>query len=226
MAPLQEETPARLERMESDVRRLAARCARDAPDHLEDLAQVARLALWQALRRRPDAPEPLLVRIAERAMLTERRRGRSVDGRLGLDTRRATRWLMQSLDAPQRESQEPLGDALESGPVHAHNLWESPTEAEAMGHVLYEMLRAILTPQEDAVLTLLLVGYRYRDVERVLHLTEKQVLWAQRLLQKKLALLTEEVPPPIILKGRPRPFHPAPEVASLLSELLEVIRQC
>src|SRR3990167_5296525 len=171
MATLQDDTQARLERMEPDVRRLARVLCLGQRDAQEDLAQVGRLAIWQKLQRQPGAPEPLLQCVAKRAMIDSREQGRSVDGRLDPTSRRATRWLMESLDAPQRESQAPLtdglpSDALASGPVHAHNLWESPTEAEAMGHVLYEMLRAILTPREDAVPTLLLVGYRSRHAER------------------------------------------------------------
>ena len=121
-----------LEQMEQDVRRLAGRFTRDRPDTREDLEQVGRLAMWEELRRRPDAPEPLLVRVAERAMINEGRQGHSVDGRLFLGTRRAHTWTLQSMDAPQRESQAPLTDALASGPVHAHNRGASPTEAEAL----------------------------------------------------------------------------------------------
>ncbi|MDP3063818.1 MAG: sigma factor [Chloroflexota bacterium] len=228
-----------LEQMEPDVRRLAQRFTRDRPDAQEDLAQVARLAMWQELCRRPDAPEPLLVRVAERAMIGEGRQGHSVDGRLFLSARRAHTWTLQSMDAPQRESQAPLTDVLASGPVHAHNLWESPTEADAMGRVLYEMLREMLTPQEDAVLTLLLVGYWNREIERQLDLTEKQVRRARSSLQRQVAMLVEadvalygdhaqEAARRAVQarRGRPKPYHVPIAMAALLTELLEVIRQC
>ncbi|MDP2954749.1 MAG: sigma factor, partial [Chloroflexota bacterium] len=65
---LQEETRARLERMVPDVRRLARYWSLSRPHAQDDLAQVARLAIWEGLCRRPDAPEPLLVRIAQDAI--------------------------------------------------------------------------------------------------------------------------------------------------------------
>ncbi|MDP3062295.1 MAG: sigma factor [Chloroflexota bacterium] len=227
-----------LEQMERDVRRLAQRFTRDRPDAQEDLAQVARLAMWQELCRRPDAPEPLLVRVAERAMIGEGRQGHSVDGRLFLGARRAHTWALQSMDAPQRESEKTLADALASGPIRAHNLWESPTERDAMGHMLHDMLRAILQPYEDAVLTLLLVGYRNREVERLLHMTEKQVQRARTSLQGKVAMLVEDDVALYIersqeaarravqaRRGRPKPYHVPLDVEQLLAELMEILRQ-
>ncbi|MDP3062877.1 MAG: sigma factor [Chloroflexota bacterium] len=237
MATLQEETQARLGQMEPDVRRLARYWSLSRPHAQDDLAQVARLAIWQALRRHPDAPEPLLVRIAQDAISHELVRGRSVDNRLNPVSKRRFRWLIESLDAPDPDGPHPIADALASGPVHAHNLWESPTEAEAMGHVLHEMLRAILTPQEDAVLTLFLVGYWNKEAGELLGLTKKQVRWARCSLRKKLATLTEDGVVPVTRTedaarraaqakwGRLRPFHMAPEVVWLLSELMEALRQ-
>jgi DNA-directed RNA polymerase specialized sigma24 family protein len=228
MATLQDDTQARLTQIEPDIRRLARVLCLGQRDAQEDLAQVGRLAIWQKLQRQPGAPEPLLQCVAKRAMIDSREQGRSVDGRLDPVTRRAFRWLIGSLDAPQRESQGPLTNGLASDALdgfHALSLWGAPTEDEALGRVLYAMLRGILTPREDAVLTLLLVGYPYRHVERLLHLTPKEVEWSRRQLQKKLAQLTDGGPRPI-KRGPAKPFHVAPEIAALLSELLEVIRQC
>ncbi|MDP3065063.1 MAG: sigma factor [Chloroflexota bacterium] len=194
MATIQE-PQARLEQLEPDIKRLARRWCRDRPAAAEDLAQVARLAMWLMLKERPDAPVSHLMCKAKEDILDERKRGHSVDGRLDPVTRRSFRWLIESLDAPRLDGQEPLADALESGPVHAHNPWESPVEAEAVGRVLYHTLREDLTPREDALLTLLLIGYGPKGAGALLELTKQQAFRSQQAIQRKaIAVLGLEYP--------------------------------
>ena len=189
MATRQEETQARLEQLEPDIRRLARRWCRDRPDAADDLAQVARLAMWLMLKERPDAPVQHLKYRAKQEILDEKKLGRSVDGRLDPVTRRAFRWLIVSLDAPRLDGQEPLADSLASGPVHAHNLWESPVEEEALGRVLYQTLRELLTPREDTLLALLLLGYLHKEAGAMLRLTKQQVHRTHQAIQRKAVVL-------------------------------------
>ncbi|MDP3062096.1 MAG: hypothetical protein Q8O40_02605, partial [Chloroflexota bacterium] len=94
-------------------------------------------------------------------------------------------WLIESLDAPRLDGQAPLADALESGPVHAHNLWESPVEEEAVGRVLYHTLREDLTPREDVLVALLLLGYQHKEAGAMLSLTKQQVRRTIQTIQRK-----------------------------------------
>ena len=231
------EIQTRLEQMEPLVRRLARRWARDKPT-ADDLAQVARLAMWLMLKERPDAPVPHLMRKAHDAIFDASIRGRSVDGRLYGAFRRPRQYLVQSIQDPYGRLDGTLEDALASGRIRAHNLWESPTEGEALGHILYEMLRELLSPQEDAVLALFMVGYRNLDVQNVLGLTEKQVRWARHRLQRKLRTLTDDVVDPFTAKeiacskaaqalwGRRKPlFHLSPPAQIMLDQVMKALKE-
>lgn len=183
------DTLVRLEALEPAIQRTANFWCMGRPDVRDDLAQVARLAVWEELRRRPDASDLHLVYRAKQEILDEKKLGRSVDGRLDPVTRRSFRWLLVSLDAPRLDGQEPLADTLASGPVRAHNLWESPVEEEALGRVLYQTLRELLTPREDALLALLLLGYQHKEIRALLGLTKQQVYRTHQSIQRKAVVL-------------------------------------
>ena len=185
----EQETQARLEALEPRVRRLAWRWSRDAPNAREDLEQVARVAVWEELRRQPDAPDRHLLAEAKDAISNERKRGSSVDGRLNPTTRRKRRYFTDSMDAPGPRDLPPISEALASGPVHAHDLWESPVEGEALGRVLYQTLRELLTPREDTLLTLLLLGYLHKEAGAMLRLTKQQVHRTHQAIQRKAVVL-------------------------------------
>ena len=227
----------RLDALEPDVKRLARRWARDAPHAEDDLTQVARVSVWQLLRERPDAPPSHLMQEAKEAILRERKRGCSVDGRLNPTWQRAKTWTTVSLDDPYGRL-DGTDDALASGPIRAHNLWESPVEGEALGHVLYEMLREILTPKEDALLALFLVGYWNKEAQKLLGLSKKEVRCARYALQRKVMALVDPdgVAPPsarsaaarraaLAMWGRRKPFFVSPGVQVLLTQLMEVISE-
>lgn len=214
MATLQEETQARLEQLEPDVRRLARRWCRDRPDAADDLTQVARVAVWRLLWERPDAPVPHLIKKAKEAILVERKRGCSVDGRLDPVTGRQTRWLIESLDAPRLDGQEPLAEALASGPVRAHNLWESPVEEEALGRVLYQTLRELLTPREDALLSLLLLGYEPKGAGAHLKLTKQQAYRTRQTIQRKAVQILGVEYPGLVTPGPLTPRQRAAQTAA------------
>ncbi|MDP2950701.1 MAG: hypothetical protein Q8P22_14355, partial [Chloroflexota bacterium] len=104
-------------------------------------------------------------------------------------TRRAFRWLIVSLDAAPPDGRPPMADTLASGPVHAHNLWESPVEEEVLGRVLYQTLQELLTPREDALLALLLLGYQQKEAAGLLSLTKQQVHRTHQSIQRKAVVL-------------------------------------
>jgi DNA-directed RNA polymerase specialized sigma24 family protein len=234
MATIQEPA-ARLEQLEPNIRRLARRWSRGCVAYQEDLAQLARLAMWLMLKERPDAPVPHLIHRAKQEILDEKKLGRSVDGRLDPVTRRAFRWLIVSLDAPRLDGQEPLADTLASGPVHAHNLWESPVEEEALGRILYQTLRDLLTPREDALLALLLLGYQHKEAGALLSLTKQQVHRTHQSIQRKAVVLLGldgERPPSsarqraartaaVARWARREPFAMPADVQALLAWLME-----
>ena len=168
------DTLMRLEALEPRVKHLAWRWSRDTPNAREDLEQVARVAVWEELRRQPDAPDRHLLAEAKEAISDERKRGSSVDGRLNPTTRRKRRYLTESMDAPGPRDLPPISETLASGPVRAHNLWESPTEGEAMGHLLYEALQPELTETQNALLALILAGYQCQDAGRLLGMDKKR----------------------------------------------------
>ena len=182
----EQETQARLETLERRVRYLAWSWSRDTPSVQEDLEQVARLAMWEELRRHPDAPDPHLLTRAKRAIWKERLRGRSVDGRLNSTSRRPRTYSVYSLQAPGPHDLPPLEDMVASGPVHSHDPWESPTESAAVGRVLYEELQPLLTNTQEAFLMLVMCGYQSQEAGRLLGMTKQQA-WLVRLSIQRVA---------------------------------------
>ena len=180
----EQETQARLETLERRVRYLAWSWSRDTPAAQEDLEQVARLAIWEELRRRPDAPDPHLLATAKEAIWRERLRGKSVDGRLNPAARRPHRYATFSLDAPRPHDGPALEEMLASGPVHAHDPWESPTEGEAIGRVLFEQLRRLLTETQEAWLTLVICGYQSQQAGQLLGMTKQQAYIVRLSIQR------------------------------------------
>ncbi|MDP3064192.1 MAG: hypothetical protein Q8O40_13425 [Chloroflexota bacterium] len=182
----EQETQARLETLERRVRYLAWSWSREAPSAQEDLEQVARLAMWEELRRRPDAPDPHLLARAKRAIWKERLRGKSVDGRLNSTSRRPRAYSVYSLEASGPHDLPPIEDMVASGPARSHDPWESPTEGEAVGHVLYEELQPLLTDTQELFLTLIMCGYQSQEAGQLLGMTKQQA-WLVRLSIQRVA---------------------------------------
>lgn len=57
-------------------------------------------------------------------------------------------------------------------------------EEEAVGRVLYQALRDLLTSREDALLALLLLGYQHEDAGALLSLTKHQVHRTHQSIQR------------------------------------------
>ena len=58
------------------------RWSKDSMDDWEDLAQEARLSIYQELKHKPDSPRAHLFQRAKHEILDYRKKGKSVDGRL------------------------------------------------------------------------------------------------------------------------------------------------
>lgn len=155
------------------------------PELMEDLQQEARLAVWRQLNHRPEAPASFLKRVAEYAMLHYRKRGRSVDGLLD-PRRRATRYVCLSADAPPpHDGERAIHDALSTEVLTPDKEWQAPTEDEAIGYVLCEELRGLLTSREDAILVLLLEGYTSSEAGRRLGIPHASAWRALIRIQSK-----------------------------------------
>ena len=173
-----------LEQMEPKIVILSRVWCFEQRELVEDLQQEARLAVWRALQQQPNSHAAFLKRVAEYAMLHYRKRGRSVDNLLD-PRRRSVHWQAVSVDYVPPDGQQPLEDTLTSAPFHAHNVWQSPTEDEAVGHLLCEMLRTVMTPREDAVLLLLLEGYTSSEAGHRLGIPHCSSWRAMKRLQRK-----------------------------------------
>ncbi|MDP2949669.1 MAG: hypothetical protein Q8P22_09050 [Chloroflexota bacterium] len=72
-------------------------------------------------------------------------------------------------------------------------------ETEALGRLLYQALRETLSPRENALLALLLIGYGPNGAGALLELTKQQAFRTQQAIQRKAVVLLGldgERPPP------------------------------
>lgn len=216
----QERMEQLLRELEPLARSLARRWANGAPDAVDDLAQIAWVAIWQMLEEHPDAPRSHLARRAAGRILNERRRGTSVDRRLNPARGRSKAWAVESL--------EDAGDALDRSHPGRHDPWSSPTEEDAVGRLFYQELRRTLSPKEDIYLSLLLMGFQHRDIGRLLELNGRQVSYFQGALRRKtLALLDGHAPFQLHQQEASRtrrvkrPFRVPKDIQALLEWLAE-----
>jgi DNA-directed RNA polymerase specialized sigma24 family protein len=138
----------RLQELEADIQRMARRWARDCPDDWEDLAQEARLAIYQQLKQDPETPRSHLMQHAKSQIVDYRELGKSVDGKLDRTYHRTTVWRLASLDA----SPEVVGAEYSGLYFRSHRL--RPVEDLALDRVTYGELRQRLTGQQAQYLSL------------------------------------------------------------------------
>jgi DNA-directed RNA polymerase specialized sigma24 family protein len=156
-----------LTKLDPEIQKLAKRWSRDCPDVWEDLAQVARVAVYLELKAKPASPRTHLFRQAKHEILNYRKLGKSVDGKLDKTYRRQFVWALASLDAP---------DAVVADRSNLyfkpHQL--RPVEDLALTLVAYGELRARLTAQQGQYLSLRLQGYSVREADVLLRVTRGQ----------------------------------------------------
>ena len=154
-----------LTKLDAEIRDLAKRWARDCPDAWEDLAQIARVAIYLKLKVKPASPRPHLFRRAKHEILDYRKTGKSVDGKLDKAYRRTHIWELASLDA------DPVVVVAASSNLYFKPHQLRPVEDLAVTRVAYEELRSRLTEQQRQYLALRLQGYKQREAEVLLGLS-------------------------------------------------------
>ncbi len=157
-----------LNKLDPDIQNLAKRWARDCPDVWEDLAQEARLGIYQELKKNPACPREHLFHHAKHKIIDYRRKGTSVDGRLQQTHRRAHVWKVVSLDANPEEM------PVENSILHFMPHQPRPVEDLALTRVAYGELRGRLSEPQRQYLALRLQGYSWREANKLLGLTTGQ----------------------------------------------------
>ena len=159
-------------KLDPDIQRLAKHWARNCPDDWEDLAQEARLGVYQKLKENPACPRHHLFHHAKSKILDYRKKGASVDGKLHQTHRRSHVWELVSLDAnPAGVSAQ--NSSLYSKP-HQPRHQPRPVEDQAVTWVAYGELRERLTDQQRQYLSMRLQGYECREADIALGLSRTQ----------------------------------------------------
>ena len=139
------------EELRAAVRALAARWSRDRPDVREDLEQEALLAIWA--KGETDAPLRYQLRTARNRMLSVRKLGRSVDGKLDGSYHRARRYVVVSVE---RDAVAAGGDGL---PLHDLLPATFLVEPYVVGKLRLLELLSVLAADERACVGLLCAGF-------------------------------------------------------------------
>lgn len=161
-----------LRALDEEVKALARKWSKDKPEEWEDLAQEARIAIYQEVQGKPNSPRSHLLRRAKEAILDYRKRGKSVDTKRDKGYKRPFVWQVVSLEAgTEREV--------------AH----SPVEEAAVAQVSCEQFRASLSGLEDRYLSLRMQGYTWKEAEALLGLTPYQGARLRRSLRQKAATI-------------------------------------
>lgn len=153
---------------DDDIRKLARAWSRDSPDHWEDLAQEARLGIYQELREKPNSPRHHLFRRAKHEILDYRKRGKSVDGKLDKTYKRDKVWHLAIMDA------DPGHVLSQTSSLHYRSRDRRPVEELAVSNLTYWELSKKLTDTEEQYLSLKLQGYNKKESRILLGLTPHQ----------------------------------------------------
>ena len=180
-----------LEALEPDIKKLAMRWSKDSLDDWEDMAQEARLAIYQELRNRPDSPRAHLLQRAKLDILRSRKLGKSVDGKRNKTYNRKFVWALASLDVD-------LDDAFSAEASLYFRTWQaSPVEDLAIPRLGCGELRKRLTTTEAAYLSLKLQGYRRSEATALLGLTFGQGRTVHEHICKKAKDILMVSEPPV-----------------------------
>ncbi len=160
------------------VRSLACGWSRDCPDVREDLEQEALLAIWA--KGETEAPLRHQLRTAQHRMLSVRKLGKSVDGKLDGSYHRSRRYPVVSVDQ---------GVSVAGGDVLP--LQELLPSAFLVERYVVSKLRllelvAVLTPDEHACVALLCAGFTQREVGELTRVSPPAVTRSLQAARRKL----------------------------------------
>jgi hypothetical protein len=167
----------------------------DDPMLAEDLAQQAREAVVRKLREHPDCPYSHLVNKARDAIFRYRGKGKSVDGLL-YQRGRARQYKFISFEEPIDTDAEPfeetpsLGEVL-SDPAQPRRV----TEERALANVLFDGLRARLSPVENEVLTLRLMEVPWKEVGAILGQGVRKMERMRRNIAENVGVIWRDAEP-------------------------------
>jgi DNA-directed RNA polymerase specialized sigma24 family protein len=154
----------RLGEVEGFIQLRATEFSMGDPMLAEDLAQEARERALRQLRKHPDCPYSHLINKSRDAIFRYRGKGKSVDGLL-YQRGRARQYAIISFEKPidteagHSEETASLREVL-SDPAQPRRV----TEERAFANVLLDNLREHLSPEENEVLTLRLMGVPWKEV--------------------------------------------------------------
>ena len=156
------------EQLKLKVHYLAWRWSMGRPEQIDDLYQEGLLAIW--LRDETHAPLKHQMATARERMLTVRKLGRSVDGRMNPSTARARPWLILSMD------QMMYGVGHHSRTV----------EAYVVDKITVEEILALLTPPERECLGLVYQGFTQPEIARRTGYSGRRIQRMMRAMREKL----------------------------------------
>ena len=170
--------------LRQSVHALAGRWTKDRRDAREDLEQEALLAIW--LKGETGAPLDHQLRTAQNRMLSVRKLGRSVDGKLDATYRRPAAYAVLSIE------QQGIGTGDHLLPFH--DLLPSPFRVEeyVVEKLTCQEILQYLHPEERYCVLLLCQGFTIQEVA-----TRKRcpLAWVKRCLadaREKLQHLVDE----------------------------------
>ena len=166
------------EELRSALGALARRWSRDRPDVREDLEQEALLAIWA--KGETDAPLRHQLRTAQNRMLSVRKLGTSVDGKLDGSYHRTRRYIVVSLEQ---------GAAVAGGELlPLHDVLPSTflVEPYVVSKLRFLELLSVLAAEERDCVGLLCAGFTPRDVIERMRSEPEAVMRSLRSAKRKL----------------------------------------
>lgn len=167
--------------LQARVRAMARNWSRDRPDAREDLEQEALIAIW--LKGLAEAPLSHQMQTAKHRMLSVRKLGRSVDGKLDATYRRSRTYVVYSMEQESiyvGDEQLSLGDLLPSALRVEEHIVSKLT--------MLELLSA-LEPGEIECVALLCRGFTLREVATETGCSRREVERRVETSRAKLAPL-------------------------------------